>query len=253
MIKLSELKNPKNFWYYLQGYYRKICHDNFPFLLRSSVIAKVESRIRVAKACLQNTECLACGCDTPAVFYANKSCKAPIYLERPPCYIEMDEIKRKALKVLRKVTRKNPDKYCNIKNIHPFDENSVKKWYYKHYNTKYLIFNNLHKEYKLFGNLPYKFVIGNYGKSPIGIHNDPDTVITEIVLEGSKNYLEYDKVTEEMIFSDDKYYAPDYFTQLKEGEIYHFDGNRFHSTFSDKFSFVIIVYSKLGKVESDVE
>lgn len=58
-------------------------------LLREKIKTQVEQRKITAKECLENGECLACGCETPALFYCNKACQAPLYLEKEACYEKM--------------------------------------------------------------------------------------------------------------------------------------------------------------------
>lgn len=60
--------------------------------LSQSICEKVDKRIELAKECYDNTECLACGCDTPALFYCNKACEAPEYLDRPACYPRLKDM-----------------------------------------------------------------------------------------------------------------------------------------------------------------
>ena len=93
-LLLNHLKNkPLDAWYYIQGNYRLLCYNKARFLLRKSIIRKFEERCRLAKPCLDNTECYACGCDTPALFFADKGCQAKKYLNREPCYSPMKKMK----------------------------------------------------------------------------------------------------------------------------------------------------------------
>lgn len=85
------LPTKEDIGFFLQGYCRLILYKTIPFLLRKKVKDHYRARLRLAKPCLDNTECLACGCSTPALFFANKACSAPEYLERPACYPSMSE------------------------------------------------------------------------------------------------------------------------------------------------------------------
>jgi len=58
----------------------------FPSVLRSHVKRHIRYRFFKGKRCLENTECYACGCDTPGVFFASKGCEALKYLKQPACY-----------------------------------------------------------------------------------------------------------------------------------------------------------------------
>lgn len=64
-----------NLRYYL--YYSK----NFKWLIRSHIIEQIDLRIEewMDRECLNNGECKICGCITPALQMANKSCDKPCY------------------------------------------------------------------------------------------------------------------------------------------------------------------------------
>lgn len=66
--------NPKNVWYYLQGTIRLWLFKNVTFLLRRHILEQYLWRKKRANKCLENETCLACGCKTPDVFFADKAC-----------------------------------------------------------------------------------------------------------------------------------------------------------------------------------
>ncbi|MBQ1668376.1 MAG: hypothetical protein II063_10415 [Prevotella sp.] len=68
------------FWF-LQGYARYWMVKMFGFgVLREHIGEQIVSRAMSAdKRCLVGGECIICGCHTPALFYAGKSCDKPCY------------------------------------------------------------------------------------------------------------------------------------------------------------------------------
>jgi len=72
----------KDVWWYLQGTTRQFLYNRLPFLLRKKVKDMYHDRIKKAKPCYDNGECLHCGCKTPDLFFANKACSKP----ENPCY-----------------------------------------------------------------------------------------------------------------------------------------------------------------------
>jgi len=84
------VKNPALMYDYIQGNVRMLLRKCG--LLNKEICNKVDQRIVLAKECYDNTECLACGCDTPGLFYCDKACSAPKYLDKPACYLALKDM-----------------------------------------------------------------------------------------------------------------------------------------------------------------
>lgn len=78
---LKKLKhNPKLVYDYLLGNYRQFMYYNFPFMLRKHIIEQYEWRLKIMnQTCLNNGECIKCGCQTPNLQFANKACEGACY------------------------------------------------------------------------------------------------------------------------------------------------------------------------------
>lgn len=86
-----------NTWYFIQGYVRLFIYKYVPFLMRKHIKKTYEERLVKAKKCLDNGSCYACGCTTPALFFADKGCAVEKYDKETrkiigvekPCYPKM--------------------------------------------------------------------------------------------------------------------------------------------------------------------
>jgi hypothetical protein len=92
---------------YLIGTYRQWAYDNYRFLLRKHILEQYQKRIQAAKECYFNGECICCGCETPALFMANKGCQAPKYCEgKKACYpAMMDSVTWDVFKLIEKANK----------------------------------------------------------------------------------------------------------------------------------------------------
>ena len=68
-------------WYYIQGTYRQVMYNISPKLLRRHIVEQYLYRINKAQRCFKNGSCIVCGCTTPDLFFANKSCSVEKYPE----------------------------------------------------------------------------------------------------------------------------------------------------------------------------
>ena len=108
MVKIRKLlarytlKNIRKFFTGTIRYY-------LPFIMRHHIKAQIVKRKVSAKRCLDNGSCLACGCTTPALFYANEACGLTEYPldvrikltgKTEPCYDKM--LSKKEFKTLNK-------------------------------------------------------------------------------------------------------------------------------------------------------
>ncbi len=71
-------------WYYVQGHTReKIYYSKYKWvklLMRKHIKEQFEWRLKqMDKECYNNGQCKICGCDIPALTFANKSCHKPCY------------------------------------------------------------------------------------------------------------------------------------------------------------------------------
>jgi hypothetical protein len=68
------IKNdPKNIWWFIQGYYRWFLKDTF--LVRGFIKEQFQERLNTTeKKCLEQGSCIMCSCTTPQLLYANKPC-----------------------------------------------------------------------------------------------------------------------------------------------------------------------------------
>ena len=67
---------------YLVGNYRYFCYTSVPFLLRKHIKEQYEWRLTQSNPkCLDNGECIMCGCKTPNLMMANRSCEDRCYPE----------------------------------------------------------------------------------------------------------------------------------------------------------------------------
>lgn len=88
-------KHPKDVWWYIQGTFRTICYNNYPWMIRKHILEQFEHRKIKAAPCLENKSCKFCGCRTPDVFFSNKACSLSelslrnrklLYQQDDPCY-----------------------------------------------------------------------------------------------------------------------------------------------------------------------
>lgn len=70
----SIMADPKNVWYYVQGTVRMWLYKNYPILIRPHIQEQFEWRKKRALKCSKNKKCLACGCKTDDLFFADKAC-----------------------------------------------------------------------------------------------------------------------------------------------------------------------------------
>lgn len=68
------MDDPKNMWYYVQGTVRMWLYKNYPIFLRVHILQQFEWRKKRALSCSKNGSCLACGCKTDDLFFADKAC-----------------------------------------------------------------------------------------------------------------------------------------------------------------------------------
>lgn len=105
--------NPINVYYVIQAYYR-IFLEKIGYLNKDLQMEIIMRKLHTGKKCNDNGECIACGCDTPELFYCNKGCKADFYLGQEPCFgpLENTPIKRcqKLLQTILQVGRKTGTK-----------------------------------------------------------------------------------------------------------------------------------------------
>ena len=66
----------KNAFYFNQGYIRMFLYNFLPFLMRKHIKEQYEYRRDKTKLCTENGSCLACGCKTPELYFANKGCSS---------------------------------------------------------------------------------------------------------------------------------------------------------------------------------
>lgn len=69
-------------WDYFIGNYRcKLYYSNhFSFLIRTHIKEQFEERLKnMSKECFFSGQCRYCGCDVPALQFANKPCKGNCY------------------------------------------------------------------------------------------------------------------------------------------------------------------------------
>lgn len=80
MITLQQI-TPKNIVAFIQGYYRWFVYNRFfPNFIRGHIVEQYLVRMRsVDEECIKRGECKMCGCKTPQLFWANKSCDKPCY------------------------------------------------------------------------------------------------------------------------------------------------------------------------------
>ena len=63
---------PANIGHFIQGNFNYLTRNDLP----EHIKVQAQERAVICKPCLDNGSCTACGCKTPAVFYApHKSCK----------------------------------------------------------------------------------------------------------------------------------------------------------------------------------
>lgn len=84
-IKLSQI-NIKNIWAYFQGntrfYLNEICPSVYNIVVRKHIREQISARlICMNKYCRIEGYCIHCGCETPNLQYANKTCDGNCYPE----------------------------------------------------------------------------------------------------------------------------------------------------------------------------
>ena len=84
-------------FYFLQGYARVVLFKLR--LLPCKVRDEYVQRIGLSSECVENRECLACGCRAPAVMMADKACQAPKYLDETACYPQMGALSKSKMKI----------------------------------------------------------------------------------------------------------------------------------------------------------
>jgi hypothetical protein len=81
MIRIREI-NKKNIKAFFQGIVRYYWHKYLPKSFPKYLAEQVKFRIKNAREdCVNNGECLECGCKIPHLFYADKSCGGDCYPE----------------------------------------------------------------------------------------------------------------------------------------------------------------------------
>ena len=79
MIRLKEI-TLQNIWAYISGMYRYHANRLWPSLIRQHIREQFEYRQKTARLdCIDNNECLECGCKIPHLFWAKKSCGGNCY------------------------------------------------------------------------------------------------------------------------------------------------------------------------------
>lgn len=79
--------NPIDAYYFIQGHFNMWYDQKYglPWKKKRWILEKIQ-KAESKRGCLSNTECVACGCETPVMFYSDKPCKAPEYLNKEACY-----------------------------------------------------------------------------------------------------------------------------------------------------------------------
>lgn len=78
---LKKLKrNPSKVIDYIIGNYRMFMFKHASFLLRKHIKDQFNYRLSIMnQTCLDNRECIECGCKTPNLQFSNKSCEGLCY------------------------------------------------------------------------------------------------------------------------------------------------------------------------------
>lgn len=78
---MLEIKNVSKVWDFLQGNVRNaIYNSKFKFMMQDHIQEQIKFRLRVMNPeCLKSGSCIECGCTTPALQMANKSCDGFCY------------------------------------------------------------------------------------------------------------------------------------------------------------------------------
>lgn len=85
LIKILKREIPlSDVWYYIQGHTReKLYYSKYKWkrlLIRKHIREQFEWRLlQMDKECYSNGQCKICGCDIPALTFADKSCHKPCY------------------------------------------------------------------------------------------------------------------------------------------------------------------------------
>lgn len=103
------VKEPFLVWDFIQGnirywiYSRKVFGRRvLSFLLSKKVKKAYKSRLKDARPCYLNGECLHCGCRTPQLFFSDRGCKKPT----DPCYLDMNTWTNRIRKKIQKLCGK---------------------------------------------------------------------------------------------------------------------------------------------------
>lgn len=73
-------RNPSKVIDYLLGNYRIFMFKHIPFLLRHHIKDQFLWRVSVmSETCLNNRECIICGCKTPNLQFTSKACEGSCY------------------------------------------------------------------------------------------------------------------------------------------------------------------------------
>lgn len=93
------VNNPVDVWYFIQGEFRYLLYRKAAWALSDAIKAVYHQRIKLAKECYDNGECVCCGCTTPSLFFADKGCARLKYQDicpGKPCYLPMKKMKMNA-------------------------------------------------------------------------------------------------------------------------------------------------------------
>lgn len=82
-MKTKNISLIKNVYYFIQGKFRNFVYHSFAkSLLATYIREQIDYRLKVMNpTCYSEGSCVMCGCDTPALQMANKSCPKPCYPE----------------------------------------------------------------------------------------------------------------------------------------------------------------------------
>ena len=156
---------------------------------------------------------------------------------------ELTKLNKKILRVIKKAVETKSEKYCNV-SVANYQDNLF-KWYIDNHVGKFVMFKYLHEIEDLFKGFKYKVILGNYGYTPEGVHNDPDIIINHIMLEGRKEIYFYDDINPLLLFTSPDKIKPTFIKYLKKGDNYMMNGDVYHIACSPYISLDLVIYYEL--------
>lgn len=157
----------------------------------------------------------------------------------------LEQIESKVRKSLEKASLLDTTKYANLPLKKYHHRESLVKWYRKNYKGQFLKIVCLDEFDNIFGK-KYQVIMGDYGFTPIGIHNDPHILVTHILLHGRKEMMFYDDYDIRMLYTHPNKHEPSHVDYLKKGDIYQMEGDVYHVGFSDNISIDIIICDEIN-------